>query len=236
MSCIVGDCREIVPDMPVSSVDVVIADPPYGETSLPWDRWPEGWLSELPRVMKPSASLWVFGSLRMFMRHATEFSDWSFAQEVVWEKHNGSGSHADRFRKVHELVAHFYRDNWAAVYKNPLFSDDAIARTVRRKQKPQHWGVIGEHFYESHDGGPRHLRSVLCCRSEHGRADHPTQKPEGIIAALIEYSCPPGGHVLAPFSGSGSVEETARKLGRTATGIEADPDCAAKQHRQQALV
>src|SRR5207244_1510795 len=99
-------------------------------------------------------------------------------QDIVWEKHNGSNAFDDRFRRVHELVVQFYRKDtkWENVYKCPLYSADATARTVRRKAHPQQWGDIGGRVYESHDGGPRLLRSVLCCRSEHGRALHPTQK------------------------------------------------------------
>lgn len=223
-----GDCRDVLKTLPGASVDLVIADPPYAETNLAWDRWPTGWLAELPRVMKPNASLWVFGSLRMFIDRAQEFSGWAFAQDVVWEKHNGSGSHADRFRKVHELVGQFYlrERTWAAVHRNPLFSDDATARAIRRKQKPQHWGPIGERFYESVDGGPRMLRSVWCCRSEHGRAIHPTQKPVGVVLPLIEYSCIRGGVVLDPFAGSGTTGVAAKLARRSAVLIEANAEYA----------
>lgn len=167
--------------------------------------------------------MWMFGSLRMFMERAQEFGSWVQAQEIVWEKHNGSNAFADRFRRVHEFIAQFYRGEWKSVYKTPLFSSDATARTVRRKARPQQWGDLGESFYESTDGGPRMLRSVWCCRSEHGRALHPTQKPEAIIAPLIEYSCPPGGLILDPFAGSGTVAVVAKKLGRRCISIEADP-------------
>ena len=223
----IGDCREVMRKLIAEGVrvDVVIADPPYGETNLEWDRWPEGWLLPARHMLKETGSMWLFGSLRMFLRHGMEIGQMAIAQEVVWEKHNGSGSHADRFRRVHELVLQLYRAEapWRGVYKKPLYSEDATARTIRRKQKPQQWGAIGEHFYESIDGGPRMLRSVWCCRSEHGVAMHPTQKPEAIIAPLIEYSCPPGGTILDPFAGSGTVAACAAKLGRKCISIESNP-------------
>lgn len=223
-----ADCRDVMHSLIAEGVrvDVVIADPPYGETNLDWDRWPDGWMLPARHMIGLTGSLWLFGSLRMFMRHADEIGQMSIAQEVVWEKHNGSGAHSDRFRRVHELILHCYRAEapWADVYKKPVFSDDATARTISRKQKPQQWGQIGEHFYESIDGGPRMLRSVWCCRSEHGTALHPTQKPEAIIAPLIEYSCPPGGVVLDPFAGSGTVAAVAQKLGRSCISIETNPE------------
>src|SRR5207253_5557653 len=63
--------------------------------------------------------------------------------------------------------------------------------------------------YTSEDGGPRLMRSVLKVRNEHGRAIHPTQKPLELLRPMVRYSCPPGGLVLAPFSGSAAVEVAA---------------------------
>lgn len=68
------------------------------------------------------------------------------------------------------------------------------------------------------------MRSVIYARSEHGRALHPTQKPEGIIEPLLLYSCPPGGAVLDPFAGSGTTGVVADRLGRTATVIDLNPE------------
>lgn len=228
-----GDCREILPQ--IERVDVVIADPPYGETSLQWDTTVRGWMDASESV---TSSLWCFGSLQMFMEMARtgECSRWTRSQEIVWEKHNGSNFHADRFRRVHELAAHFYRGEWGAVYKLPLTTPDATARTTRRKDLPAHLGRIGAGFYTSHDGGPRLMRSVITVPSCHGEAEHPTQKPIGIIDPLLRYSCPPGGITLDPFMGSGSTLVAAKKLGLRAIGIEIEElycEIAAKRLSQE---
>lgn len=205
------------------SVDCIVTDPPYGETSLAWDKVPVGWMRECRRVLKRTGSMWVFGSLRSHMD--ADLDGWKIAQDVVWEKHNGSNSFADRFRRVHEIAVHLYRDDadWAGVYKQPLFTNDARARVVRRKKRPPQWGEIGEHSYKSEDGGPRLMRSVMFYRSCHGEADHPTQKPEAVMMPLIEYSCAPSGLVLDPFIGSGTTARAAMQLGRSCIGIEIDP-------------
>lgn len=201
------------------SGDVIIADPPYGETSLVWDRWPEAW----PRRLVGARQMWCFGSMRMFLAQRHEFAGWKYSQEVVWEKHNGSSFHADRFRRVHELATHWYRGTWGSLYHETPTTPDAVARTVARgKRRPNHMGHIEKSAYESEDGGPLLMRSVIYCRSEHGHALHPTQKPLGILTPLIEYSCPPGGTVLDPFSGAGSVLLAARLIGRRAIGWEID--------------
>ena len=56
--------------------------------------------------------------------------------------------------------------------------------------------------------------------------DHPTQKPEKLIAKLILASCPKGGLVIDPFLGSGTTAVVAKKLGRHYCGIELNPEYA----------
>lgn len=213
-----GDMRAVVPSLEVE-VDCVVTDPPYGETSLAWDRWPEAWPAIAATVAR---SMWCFGSMRMFLDRRPDFTPWQMSQDIVWEKHNGSGFAVDRFKRVHEHALHWYLGRWDDVYHVTPTTQDATARQVRRKQRPTHMGAIEAGSYASVDGGPRLMRSVLEVRSMHGRAIHPTEKPVGILAPLIEYACPPGGLVLDPFAGSGSTGLAARLTGRRAVLIEAD--------------
>lgn len=213
-----GDCRELLPELGLT-VDVVLADPPYGETSLEWDRWPDGWPWTVRGVAR---SMWCFGSLRMFGLHWPEFAGWKLSQDLVWEKHNGSGFHADRFKRVHEAVTHWYHGDWGSLYRDVPTTPDAVARQARSKGRPAHMGERKTNVYISEDGGPRLMRSVLTVRSMHGRAIHPTEKPVQLLEPLLQYACPPGGTVLDPFAGSGSTAVAARLTGRNAVLIEAD--------------
>ena len=228
-----GDCRDILPAL--DSADAIVTDPPYSETSLKWDVWPAGWVGLCSKLVN---SLWCFGSLRMFVLRHTDFEDWKMSQDIVWEKHNGSNSLNDRFRRVHELAVHFYQGDWDRVYKNPIYTNDASKRTVRRKCKPAHWGDIGASSYQSEDGGPRLERSVIYSRSCHGHALHPTEKPAGILRPLILYSVPLKGIVLDPFMGSGSTLRVAKDISRRAIGIEInEQDCeiSARRLEQEVL-
>lgn len=210
-----GDCRSSIGEI---AADCAIADPPYGDTSLEWDEIVKGW-----QVSIRAPQLWCFGSFRCFLEDQAAFNGWSLAQEVVWEKHNGSSFHADRFKRVHELAVHFYRGKWSDLYIDPQVTMDATKRTVRRRQRPPHTGHIEAGHYVSEDGGPRMMRSVLRVRSCHGYAVHPTQKPIDIILPLIRYSCPVGGVVLDLFSGSGTVPAACLQAERHCIAFEIDP-------------
>lgn len=231
-----GDMREIIPALGLRA-DLIVADPPYGhETSLAWDVWQDGWLSAAGEA---SDALWCFGSMRTLMIHAGEFfsSRWTYSQDVVWQKHNGSAFHNDRFRRIHENVVFFYRGLWGARYHEVPTTNDATARQIRRKQRPAHMGDIQRGEYATVDGGPRLMTSVLPVRSMHGRARHPCEKPVALLDLLIRYACPPGGLVLDPFAGSGSTGEAARMSGRRAVLIEGDKkECAKIADRLQGTV
>jgi site-specific DNA-methyltransferase (adenine-specific) len=219
VSLYVGDCRKILPALGIEA-DLILADPPYGgETSLAWDIWPDGWLEVAATA---SRSLWCFGSMRMYLEHGGEFAaaGWKFSQDIIWEKHNGSGSAKDRFKRVHEIPTHWYRGPWSGIQHETPVTLDAVRDRVHRRQRPAHWGDIGGHVYESEDGGPRLMRSVIYARSMHGRAIHKTQKPGALLEPMITYGCPLGGTVVDPFSGSGSALMIARQTGRRAIGIE----------------
>lgn len=233
-----GDCRDLLKTMNDAVVDCAIVDPPYGQTSLLWDKPVRGWPAEVKRVLKPGGSMWVFGSLRHFMKYADDFVGWKMSHDVVWEKHNGAGFFNDRFRTVHELAAHFYKadSKWGDVFKEPQFTNDATARTVRRKQTPAHWtGTRNPTHYVSEDGGPKLQRSVFFERSMHGYAEHPTQKPEAIIEPLLRYACPVGGVVLDPLMGSGSTGVVAAALGMQFVGMELNPEYVEIARRRLAL-
>lgn len=223
-----GDCRTDLQQH--GPFDMLIADPPYGDTSLDWDRRCSGWIEAAGELLKPTGSIWVFGSMRFFQEVGFG-RRWKFAQDIVWEKHNGSGFHADRFKRVHEHACQYYLANapWASVYNDVQTTPDAVARSVKRKKgRPAHMGNIEQGPYHSEDGGPLIMRSVIYMRSMHGKAIHPTEKPSDLLEILIRTSCPPDGIVGDLFAGSGAAGEAAMRSGRRYAGCEIDAAMAQK--------
>lgn len=235
-----GDCRDILPQLGLQA-DCVIADPPYNETSLAWDRWPDGWPTLAASV---TSSMWCFGSMRMFLDRRDEFAEWKLSQDVVWHKNAGTGFATDRFKRMHEHALYWYRGTWTTLYKEaqrepapPTRSDRKLVRGVQVRRSDgtdYHYGDIGRGAWT--DDGFRLVPSVIPAKNLRGRGIHPTEKPLGILDPLIRYACPPGGLVLDPFAGSGSTLDAARQSGRRAIGVEADERyCEAAARRLDAL-
>lgn len=207
-----GDTMELLPLLP--RADAIVTDPPYGETSLDWDKWPDGWPA-LAALVAPQ--MWCFGSMRMFLDKRADLADWKLAQDIVWEKHNGSSFHDDRFRRVHEFALHFYRGDWNALHREvPRHGEEQRKQRIRRGKTP-HLGTVGA---DATIEGQRIMTSVIFAASCHGYAVNETQKPEDIVAPLLQYSVPPGGLVVDCFAGSGTTGAVARKTGRRAILIE----------------
>ena len=217
-SLYMGDMRLVLPKLDLTA-DCVIADPPYGETSLAWDRWPSGWPDAL---IGAARSMWCFGSMRMFLERALQFGAWRMSQDVVWEKQNGSSFAADRFKRVHEHAVHWYRGSWGDIHHDaPRVEVSWRTAANRGRQRPKHTGDIGARSWS--DDGTRITRSVLSAPNMWRRgAIHPTEKPVEILQPLITYACPVGGLIVDPFAGSGSTAVAARLTGRRAVLIEAD--------------
>lgn len=221
VSLYLGDMREVLPTL--DQFDAAIVDPPYGETTLPWDRWVDGWPA---MIANHASSLWCFGSMRMFMDRRDEFSIWRLSQDLVWDKGVGTGLSSDRFKRSHEYVLLFYQGKWESIAKTPPRVPNSGSRRrgaqkQGRQNKDSAWdGVSADGAWV--DDGTRLALSVIRCANLRGKAIHPTEKPAAILDPLIRYSVPVGGLVLDPFAGSGSTLLAARSLGRRAIGIEAD--------------
>lgn len=238
MTILTGDCRDLMPAH--GSFDLILADPPYGDTALAWDRRVDGWLACAHQALAPNGSLWVFGSLRLFMETSDQFkaAGWRYVQEIIWEKTFGTNFHADRFKRVHELIVQFRCNDvlWRDVHNDVQTVRSPVARVSIRTKNPAHTGKIGPDHYVREAGGPRIMRTVILQRNCRGYAIRPTQKPVPLLEILIRTRCPPGGLVGDWFAGSGAAGEACRLTGRRYLGCEIDADMAERARARIASV
>ena len=65
-----ADCRDVLPRLQPGTVDLILTDPPYGETSLDWDVAVGDWLDVAEPLLTDRGSLWCFGSFRFFLKQS----------------------------------------------------------------------------------------------------------------------------------------------------------------------
>lgn len=229
------DLSEALPYLPDEFVDLLIADPPYNldksfngqrfkaRTIGEYDAWIESWLIPLRRILKPTASVYVCGDWRSSSAiQSVAERHFIIQNRITWEREKGRGAQAN-WKNCSE-------DIWfLTVSRQFTFNVDAVKLKRRviapykdTNGEPKDWVETGGgNFRVTH---PSNLWTDLSVPfwSMPENTDHPTQKPEKLIAKLVLASSQPGDVVFDPFLGSGTTSVVAKKLGREFVGIERD--------------
>ena len=208
--------------------DLVLTDPPYGTTRLPWDEEPDWkrFLSLAREALSERGNLVLFASGRAVYRvlQALEALSWPW-YELVWPKRAPTGFYdaSRRPLRAHEWVVVAPKTWGKSVYRPQRWAAPERKGTVRRRANGAHWGRAEAVPYE--DDGTRLPLSVLppFALSPEERAGHPTQKPLALGRYLVETYSEPGGLVVDPYAGSGTFGAAALELGRRFLGAERDP-------------
>ena len=226
-----GKWEKLSKDIPDASIDLVVADPPFGCTPNAWDKPWGNWglfMAEMGRLCGDTGQIWVFCRLPWAVEliNASKETGWSFVQEVIWEKQNAGGATIRTFRKVHENIWHFKRRNSRTFNLMDIRSKKTTSgdKSVRRRgSSPTQYIGTDDSGYV--DDGWRMPRSVIRCRNlhqSHESVGHPTQKPFGVVVPLVLYSSNDGDTILDPCCGSGTTLCVAKALGRGYIGFDAD--------------
>ncbi len=219
-----GDCLEVMRSLPSSSVDLVLADLPYGTTQCAWDvviPFESLWEQYL-RIAKPEAAI-VLCAAQPFSSLLVASNPRDYRYEWIWEKGNATGflNAKKQPLRAHESAQVFYRRQ--PVY-NPQMTGGHQRRTAKRK-------TVNSECYgkalqlTEYDSTERYPRSVQFFSSDKQTASyHPTQKPVAWMQFLIATYTNPGQVVLDNTMGSGTTGVACINLGRRFIGIEKDLD------------
>jgi site-specific DNA-methyltransferase (adenine-specific) len=187
----------------------------------------ESWFPKLVRLLKPNASLYLCGDWKNTSAlYTVMYKYLTVINRITWQREKGRGA-ANNWKNGME-------DIWFAVRdpKDYFFNVEAVK--IRRKVlapykqdgQPKDWQDTEEgKFRMTH---PSNFWDDITVPywSMPENTDHPTQKPEKLIAKLILASCPEGGMVFDPFLGSGTTSVVAKKLERNYCGIEINKEYA----------
>ncbi|MBI1841808.1 MAG: site-specific DNA-methyltransferase [Verrucomicrobia bacterium] len=234
---ICGDTFDVLPRLPAGFVDLLIVDPPYNLTkkfgpetfreraSSDYESWLESWLTESKRLLAPQASLYVCGDWRSSgsLQRCLE-RHFHIQNRITWEREKGRGAMRN-FKNASE-------DIWFCTMNPEAYYFDVESVKLRRRVlAPYREGGQPKDWEETPEGNhrlthPSNLWTDLTVPfwSMPENTDHPTQKPEKLIAKLILASSRKGGMVLDPFLGSGTTAVVAKKLGRRFVGIEREEE------------
>lgn len=230
-----ADWREILPTIPDGSIDLLLTDPPYGTTSISWDKkvdWQLFW-AEVKRVCKLNAVMVVFAAGK-FVNELINSNPTDFRYELIWEKDQAVG-HLDANRRplrAHEQMLIFTRLGFRQSTYNPQKVKGKPHKIGGSKRKPVHYGAQRGGSVESITD-LYHPRSVLKYSNKvRGRSLHPTAKPLELVEWLVRSYSNESDVVLDPFSGSGTTLAACMISGRRGIGCEISPAyCETIKHR-----
>jgi len=236
---ILGDSLQVLRHLPSASVDLIVADPPYnltktynGNTFKARDReaylaWQQGWMQQLHRILKPTGSLYICTDWRtsaLVQEGAEAF--FTTRNRITWEREKGRGA-LSNWKNCSEDIWFFtagedhHFDVEAVKLKRKVLAPYRDANG-----KPKDWEQCKDGNFRA--TSPSNLWTDISVPfwSMPENTDHPTQKPEKLVAKLILASSQPGDVVLDPFLGSGTTSVVAHKLGRRFIGIEQEMEYA----------
>ncbi|HUF05655.1 MAG TPA: site-specific DNA-methyltransferase [Aridibacter sp.] len=231
-----GDAHDLLGRLPDKSFDLLFADPPYNlDKSFGKKRFrkvePEEyearldkWLEPASRLLKPNASVYLCGDWRSSAAIQRAGSrHFTLRNRITWEREKGRGS-SSNWKSSSE-------DIWFFTVSDEYVFDPGGVKLKRRVVAPYTEGGEPKDWSEEKEGRfrlthPSNLWTDITVPfwSMPENTDHPTQKPEKLLAKLILASTRKGALILDPFLGSGTTAAAAKKLGRHFTGIELDMD------------
>ena len=230
---ICADMMEAVRWIPDEMAALIILDPPYnlsrnfGETTFvarkeeAYEEYLRSWMHAVCQKLKPSGSLYLCGDWRCSASMQRVLSDeLSILNRITWQREKGRGAKSNWKNSMEDI--------WFAV-KDPQHYYFNVEAVMMKRRVRAPYKVNGEpkDWEESADGKfrltyPSNFWDDISVPfwSMPENTDHPTQKPEKLIAKLILASSKEGDVVFDPFMGSGTSCVVANKLGRRYCGIE----------------
>ena len=208
----------------------------WDKTMQEWDKFPlkeymqftASWLAEVKRVLKPTGSMWIFGTYHNagITNVACQMLNIEIINEVIWYKRNAIPNLAGRrLTASHENIIWCHTNSKKREYyfdyeysKKGNFSYDTLK--MQGKQMRTVWDISNNKE-----------------REELLYGKHPTQKPIRLLDRMIRLSTKPKDLVLSPFAGTGSECLAAKLAGRNYIGIELDEEyCAIADKRLKSVI
>lgn len=227
------DMLEVAKFLPNSFVDLLFLDPPYNlnknfngtafkkQKNSEYNKILNEWIKAIIHTLKPNASIYICGdwdTSNSIYEIASQY--FNIRNRITWEREKGRGA-LYNWKNCSE-------DIWFCTMSDEYYFN-AESVKLKRKVIAPYRNIDGTtKDWEELENGNYRLTSpsniwtdiTVPFWSMPENTDHPTQKPEKLLAKLILASSKSGDFIFDPFLGSGTTAVTAKKLGRNYFGIE----------------
>jgi len=226
---LLGDCLELMKEIPNGSIDMILCDLPYGTTACKWDTiipFDKLW-EQYERIIKPNGAI-VLTASQPFSSALVMSNPKLFKYEWIWQKNAGSNFATVKYQpfKEHESILIFSKGKH--IY-NPIMEERAESGKSRVKTKVKPNSNAKEGVYGNIKEGTHKIMNELRYPSSiqkfnRERGLHPTQKPIELMEYLIKTYTNENDLVLDNTAGSGTTAEACLKTNRQFIVMEQDPN------------
>lgn len=233
------DIFEAIKYLPDSFIDLLFIDPPYNmnkkfgvskfkKSSIEkYTEWLDDLISKLDRCLKPTASIYICGDWKSSTSiHQVMGKYFIVRNRITWEREKGRGAKTNWKMNSEDI--------WFGTKSDKYFYNADAVKLKRRVIAPYRTNSGKPKDWDETDNGqfrltyPSNLWNDISVPfwSMPENTEHPTQKPEKLLAKLILASSKVDDIIFDPFLGSGTTSVVAKKLGRKFVGVELDTDFA----------
>ena len=231
------DALHALPYIPSRSIPLIITDPPYNRAKQyssqaftqrghdDYMDWLDSWMKELARIATVNGSVYICSDWQSSLPiQLVAERYFTIRNRITWEREKGRGAKTN-WKNCSE-------DIWFCTLSDEYYFNVDAVKMNRKVLAPyrtqdgtqKHWQKRPEGNFRLTYPSNLWTDSSIPFWSMPENTDHPTQKPEKLIAKLILASSQEGDLILDPFLGSGTTAVVAQKLGRQFIGIEREEE------------
>ena len=243
------DIFEVLSLLPDNFIDLLFIDPPYNlnkkfsNTSFKsmknedYEIWIDSWLGKIVTLLKPDASIYICGdwnSSASIFNSANKY--FKVQNRITWEREKGRGAKVNWKNCSEDIWFCSMSNKYKFNVEDVKLKRKVMAPYKTESGKPKDWNNDGDENYRITYPSNIWTDITVPFWSMPENTDHPTQKPEKLLAKIILASSNEDDFIFDPFLGSGTTAVVAKKLGRKYSGIEIDENfcCVAEKRLDEA--